>query len=88
MTQNDKDERIKHLTEQMEAARIEMVQSDAKASKCSKMGLVFETTYPSDYASYMEANARYNTLEAERQSVIDEPVDDEPIGGEYVEEGE
>lgn len=82
MTQYDKDERIKHLTEQMEAARVEMVQSDAKASKCSKMGLVFETTYPSDYASYMEANARYNTLEAERQSVIDEPVD------EYVEEGE
>lgn len=69
----------------MEAARIEMVQSDAKASKCSKMGLVFETTYPSDYASYMEANARYNALEAERQAVIDEPVDDEPIGGEYVE---
>lgn len=84
MTQYDKDERIKHLTEQMEAARVEMVQSDAKASKCSKMGLVFETTYPSDYAAYMEANARYNALEAERQSVIDEPVDDEPITGEYV----
>lgn len=79
MTQEEKEEKVQHLTEQMEAARVEMVQSDAKASKCSKMGLVFETTYPSDYASYMAANARYNALEAERQSVIDEPVDDEPM---------
>lgn len=56
-----------------------MENSDAYASKCVKMGLVFETTYPELYAQYIAANEEYNANEkemapllAERQRLIEE----------------
>ena len=65
----------------MEAARIEMVQSDAKASKCAKLGLSFEDAYPSDYAAYMAASARYNGYEVEYNALIAVAVDEEEGSG-------
>lgn len=40
-----------------------MASSDARASKCSKLGLVFEEEYPDDYDAYVAANSEYNINE-------------------------
>lgn len=56
-----------------------MAKSDAKASKCEKMGLSFMETYPQEYQEYLAANRRFNELEEELERV--EAIEVEPDEG-------
>lgn len=51
----------------MESRQLElraiMAQSDDRASKCFKSGVIFRETYPEDFARYEAANAEYNANE-------------------------
>ena len=38
-----------------------MAKSDAHASKCTKLGLVFADEYPYEYEEYYSAREQYNT---------------------------
>ena len=40
-----------------------MKKSDAHASKCSKLGLVFSEEYPEEYQEYVSAREEYNLNE-------------------------
>lgn len=77
MKQAEKEERLNELRAQLEEVRVEMTKTDGKASKCQKMGLNFQETYPEGYAAYMEANARYNAIEAEMAETETIEVDEE-----------
>ena len=79
MTKAEKDERLNGLRAQLEAVRVEMTQTDGKASKCQKMGLNFQETYPEGYAAYMAANAKYNEIEAEIAEVEALPVSEDVL---------
>lgn len=74
----------------MESRQLElraiMAQSDDRASKCFKSGVIFRETYPEDFARYEAANAEYNAneaaladlhkqaaLEAEREALLPPP---------------
>ena len=49
-----------------------MAKSDAHASKCAKLGLIFSDEYPEEYAEYCSARVQYNANQeriAELESV-------------------
>ena len=77
MKQAEKEQRLNELKAQLEEVRVEMTKTDGKASKCQKMGLNFQETYPEGYAAYMEANARYNAIETEIAETETIEVDEE-----------
>lgn len=47
---------------QLELLKV-MSDSDAHASKCTKLGLNFAETYPDDLAAYVAAREQYNAVE-------------------------
>lgn len=57
-------EQIRSIESQMLALKDTMAKSDAHASRCIKLGLSFEETYPDDVPVYQAANKEYNELEA------------------------
>lgn len=57
-------EQIRSIESQMLALKDTMAKSDAHASRCIKLGLSFEETYPDDVPVYKAANKEYNELEA------------------------
>lgn len=65
MKKEEKDELLRQLNEKQLMLQSVMSQSDAHASKCIKMGLNFEETYPDDYSVYTSAREQYNANEAE-----------------------
>ena len=77
MKQAEKEQRLNELRAQLEEVRVEMTKTDGKASKCQKMGLNFQETYPEGYTAYMEANVRYNAIEAEIAETETIEVDEE-----------
>lgn len=79
MKQDEKDIIIQRINEQMLEMHAAMAKSDAKASKCEKMGLSFMETYPQEYQEYLAANRRFNELEEELERV--EAIEVEPDEG-------
>ena len=79
MTQEEKDQRISALEEELLVLSAKMRTSDAHASKCIKLGLVYKDTYPEEYAEYEQARARYNEAEAELESVRFEEAEELPV---------
>ena len=78
MKQFEKDEMLRKLSERQLHLASVMVQSDAHASKCVKLGLNFEEAYPGDYEEYAKAREEYNTNEEEMariQAIEVEPDD-------------
>ena len=55
--------------EQLQARQVElqtiMARSDARASKCVKLGKKFSTEYPGEKAAYDAANSEYNANEVQ-----------------------
>lgn len=78
MKQFEKDELLRKLRERQLNLASVMVQSDAHASKCVKLGLNFEETYPGDYEEYVMAREEYNANEEEMARIqdIDVELDD------------
>ena len=65
MTKQEIDARLQELNEQQLQHAATMSESDAHASKCIKLGLNFQETYPSDYEAYIKAREAYNANEQE-----------------------
>ena len=57
-------QQINTLVARQKDLQLTMAKSDARASKCSKLGLSFAETYPDDLAEYQAANASFNENEA------------------------
>lgn len=80
MTQQEKDARKQELGEQQLQLAAVMSESDAHASKCIKLGLNFQESYPADYAAYTAAREQYNTNEEELAKLEEiEPEIEEPV---------
>lgn len=62
-------EQIRSIESQMLALKDIMAKSDAHASRCIKLGLSFEETYPDDVPVYQAANKSYNDLEVKLVSL-------------------
>ena len=80
MKQEEKDLRIRALEEEQLSLSAVMRRSDAHASKCIKLGLVYRDTYPQEYEEYEQARVRYNEVEIELEEVRKAEVEEEQAG--------
>lgn len=70
-------EKIGRLQSELLRLQAVMAGSDAHASKCVKMGLAFQDTYPEEYADYLAARERYNEIEALLREELAKPEEEE-----------
>ena len=61
MKRQERDELLRKANEQQLNLLSIMAKSDAHASKCAKLGLVFSDEYPEEYSEYCSAREKYNT---------------------------
>ena len=61
MKRQERDELLRKANEQQLNLLSVMAKSDAHASKCAKLGLIFADEYPEEYAEYCSAREKYNT---------------------------
>lgn len=93
MTRQEKDNALQRMAERKMALLATMVESDAHAAKCMKIGLTFREEYPEEYTAYEAAREEYNTLEAEANIIATTEVEDDemmwrdPAGEEARDEG-
>ena len=60
MKRDERDELLRQANEQQLNLLSVMAKSDAHASKCAKLGLVFADEYPDEYEEYCSAREQYN----------------------------
>ena len=60
MKRDERDELLRQANEQQLNLLSVMAKSDAHASKCAKLGLVFADEYPEEYQEYCSAREQYN----------------------------
>ena len=60
MKRQERDELLRQANEQQLNLLSVMAKSDAHASKCAKLGLVFADEYPDEYEEYCSAREQYN----------------------------
>ena len=60
MKRDERDELLRQANEQQLNLLSVMAKSDAHASKCAKLGLVFADEYPEEYHEYCSAREQYN----------------------------
>ena len=60
MKRDERDDLLRQANEQQLNLLSVMAKSDAHASKCAKLGLVFADEYPEEYAEYCSAREQYN----------------------------
>ena len=60
MKREERDELLRQANEQQLNLLSVMAKSDAHASKCAKLGLVFADEYPEEYHEYCSAREQYN----------------------------
>ena len=60
MKRDERDELLRQANEQQLNLLSVMEKSDAHASKCAKLGLVFADEYPYEYEEYCNAREQYN----------------------------
>ena len=60
MKRDERDELLRQANEQQLNLLSVMAKSDAHASKCAKLGLVFSDEYPEEYAEYCSSREQYN----------------------------
>ena len=60
MKRQERDELLRKANEQQLNLLSVMAKSDAHASKCAKLGLIFAEEYPEEYAEYCSAREQYN----------------------------
>ena len=72
MKREERDDLLRQANEQQLYLLSVMAKSDAHASKCAKLGLIFVDEYPEEYDEYCSAREQYNTNQeriAELESV-------------------
>ena len=60
MKREEREELLRQANEQQLNLLSVMAKSDAHASKCAKLGLVFADEYPEEYEEYCSAREQYN----------------------------
>ena len=83
MKREERDELLRQANEQQLELLSVMAKSDAHASKCAKLGLVFADEYPEEYQEYCSAREQYNANQeriAELESACIEEDDRVPFG--------
>ena len=60
MKREERDDLLRQANEQQLNLLSVMAKSDAHASKCAKLGLVFADEYPEEYQEYCSAREQYN----------------------------
>ena len=60
MKRQERDELLRKANEQQLNLLSVMAKSDAHASKCAKLGLIFAEEYTEEYAEYCSAREQYN----------------------------
>ena len=60
MKRDERDDLLRQANEQQLNLLSVMAKSDAHASKCAKLGLVFADEYPDEYEEYCSAREQYN----------------------------
>lgn len=60
MKREERDELLRKANEQQLNLLSVMAKSDAHASKCAKLGLVFADEYKEEYEEYCSAREKYN----------------------------
>lgn len=61
MKREERDELLRQANEQQLNLLSVMAKSDAHASKCAKLSLVFADEYPEEYQEYCNAREQYNS---------------------------
>ena len=61
MKRQERDELLRQIQEQQLNLLSVMAKSDAHASKCAKLGLVFADEYPEEYQEYCNTREQYNS---------------------------
>ena len=61
MKREERDDLLRQANEQQLHLLSVMAKSDAHASKCAKLGLIFADEYPEEYDEYCSAREQYNT---------------------------
>ena len=79
MTTAEKEERIARIQERLLELASIMSNSDAHASKCTKLGISFKDTYPDEYDEYTQAREDYNRLESEIITLESIEVEEEEL---------
>ena len=82
MKRQERDELLRQANEQQLNLLSVMAKSDAHASKCAKLGLVFADEYPDEYEEYCSAREQYNANQeriAELESSCIEEEDHVPF---------
>ena len=82
MKRQERDELLRKANEQQLNLLSVMAKSDAHASKCAKLGLVFSDEYPDEYEEYCYAREQYNANQeriAELESVCIEEEEHVPF---------
>ena len=85
MKRQERDELLRKENEQQLNLLSVMAKSDAHASKCAKLGLVFSDEYPEEYAEYCSAREQYNANQeriAELESACIEEEEHVPFNDE------
>ena len=83
MKREERDELLLKANEQQLNLLSVMAKSDAHASKCAKLGLVFADEYQEEYQEYCSAREQYNANQeriAELESACIEEDDRVPFG--------
>ena len=60
MKREERDDLLRQANEQQLNLLSVMAKSDAHASKCAKLGLVFADEYPEEFQEYCSAREQYN----------------------------
>ena len=60
MKREERDDLLRQANEQQLELLSVMAKSDAHASKCAKLGLIFAEEYPEEYKEYCNAREQYN----------------------------
>ena len=91
MKREERDELLRQANEQQLNLLSVMAKSDAHASKCAKLGLIFSDEYPEEYAEYCSAREQYNANQehiAELESACIEEEEHVPFEEERMQFGE
>lgn len=87
MKRQERDELLRKANEQQLNLLSVMAKSDAHASKCAKLGLIFSEEYQEEYEEYCSAREKYNANQeriAELESACIEEEEHVPFTEERV----
>lgn len=79
MKRDERDELLRQANEQQLNLLSVMAKSDAHASKCAKLGLVFADEYPDEYKEYCSAREQYNANQESIAELENARIEEERI---------